>query len=93
MTSYRVNIPEESFSIVTFQQDDLPGVAVINTALREFEPKAVFGWHLSLMLQLEDLIENGMPSQSERDIVDRFGDTLDDALKGKDTAKPNALSS
>lgn len=91
MTAYRVIIPEESYSIIEFQQDDLPGIAAINIALRDFEPKPVFAWHLSLMLQLDDLIDNGMPSQAECEIVDRFGDTLDAAIKGKDTAKPNAL--
>ncbi len=91
MTAHRVIIPEESYSIIEFQQDELPGIGAINTALRNFDPKPVFGWHLSLMLQLDDLVENGMPSRAERDIVDRFGDTLDDAIKGKDIAKPNAL--
>ena len=91
MTEHRVVIPEDSYSIIEFRQDDLPGIGAINTALRDFEPKIVFGWHLSLMLQLDDLIENGMPSRAERDTVDRFGDTLDGMLKGNDAAKPNAL--
>jgi hypothetical protein len=43
------------------------------------------------MMQLDDLIENGMPSRAEREVVDRFGDSLDAALKGKDSQRPNAL--
>ena len=91
MTEYRVVVPEESYSIIEFRQDELPGIGAINTALRDFEPKVVFGWHLSLVLQLDDLIENGMPSRAEREVVDRFGDALDVGIKGSDAEKPNAL--
>ena len=48
-----------------------------------FEPKIVFAWHLSLMLQFADLIDNGMPSKKEREIVDPFGDTLDAVFQGR----------
>lgn len=91
MPEHRVIIPEESYSIVEFQQDNFPGIGTVNIALRDFRPKVVFGWHLSLMLQLEDMIEKGMPSRAERDVVERFGDTLDARIKGKDVGKPNAL--
>ena len=91
MTEYRVIIPDEDYQIVKFRQDDLPGVAVINRALREFEPKVVFSWHLSVMIQFVDLIEQGMPSQADRDLVDPFGDMLDARFKGDSPEKPNAL--
>ena len=91
MDEYRVIIPEESYSILEFNQEALPGIAVVNTALGDFEPKVVFAWHLSLMFDLEDLIENGMPSIKEREILDPFGDHLDSLIKGPDPDKPNAL--
>lgn len=91
MTAQRVIIPDESCSVIEFQQDGRPGIAAINTALRDFGSKPVFGWHLSLMLRLEDLSENGMPSRAEQDVLDRFGEVLDARMKGKDAAKPNAL--
>ena len=87
---YVVTIPDERLSIVRFRQDGMPGIGAINAALVGFEPRVVFRWHLSIRVELEDLIENGMPSQSERDIVDPFGDSLDTLLKGSPT-KPNAL--
>ena len=43
------------------------------------------------MIDFEDLIDNGMPSKSEREIVDPFGDRLDLLIKGDDLEKPNAL--
>lgn len=91
MTEYRVIVPTETFRIVEFRQDDLPGIAVINNALTDFEPKIVFAWHLSIILEFEDLILNGMPSQAERDIIDPYGASLDAVFKGDNADKPNAL--
>jgi hypothetical protein len=45
MTDYRVIIPDESFYLVKFVQDDLAGVGSINMAIRNFDPKSVFPWH------------------------------------------------
>src|SRR5690606_8079643 len=81
----------EHYSVLNFRQEDLPGVAVVNSALRDFEPKEVFAWHLSIMLDLEDLVDNGMPSENEVDVIDNYGDFLDDMIKGKNKEKPNAL--
>lgn len=91
MDDYKVIIPEDTYSILKFNQDEVPGIAVVNSALRDFEPKIVFAWHLSLMLNFEDLIENGMPSTQEREVVDPFGEYLDSLIKGPDLDKPNAL--
>ena len=91
MTEYKVIIPEENYQIVEFKQDNLPGVMVLNKSLEGFEPKAVFSWHLSVMINFNELIQSGMPSQKERDIVDPYGDQLDGVFKGKDREKPNAL--
>jgi hypothetical protein len=91
MEEFKVLIPEENYSILDFNQDELPGVAVINIALRDFEPKEVFSWQLSIMLDFEDLIDNGMPSKAELEIIDPFGDKLDLLIKGDDLDKPNAL--
>ncbi|NJI72300.1 DUF695 domain-containing protein [Sphingobacterium kitahiroshimense] len=91
MTDYKVLIPDEFYSLLNFEQEDLPGVAVVNTALREFEPKIVFACHLSIMIDLEYLIDNGMPSKSEVEVIDNYGDYLDNEIKGPDKEKPNAL--
>lgn len=91
MKEYRVVVPKQHFYVVTFDQDDMPAVAVINGGLVGFEPKVVFGWHLSLMLDFEDLIENGMPSVAERAIVDPWEDVLTEAVHGSEPDKPNAL--
>jgi len=91
MKEYHVQIPAERFALIQFKQEDLPGVAVIHAALRDFQPKAVFAWHCSVILQLEDLVDNGMPSSGEQEVIDKFGDFLDEKIKGPDKEKPNAL--
>jgi hypothetical protein len=91
MEEFRVVIPEERFRILEFNQESLPGIAVVNESLLTFEPKQVFAWHLSIMIQFEDLILNGMPSEEEREIIDAWGDLVDDTVKGDETDKPNAL--
>ncbi|HEV8507498.1 MAG TPA: DUF695 domain-containing protein [Chitinophagaceae bacterium] len=91
MTDYIVRVPDEQYQILNFRQDNLPGIAVINSALKTFEPRIVFNWHLSIMFELEDMIDNGMPSEKERVIIDPYGDVLDNNIKGPIKEKPNAL--
>ena len=82
MKEFKVLIPEEDYSILNFRQEDLPGVAVVNISLRDFEPKEVFAWHLSIMVELNDLGENGMPTKSKVHAIENYGDFLDDRIKG-----------
>lgn len=88
---FRVVIPDEKYQILNFENDGLPGVAVVNSNLGTFEPKEVFAWHCSIMINCESLVENGMPSEDEVQILNEFGDSLDDKIKGKDKEKPNGL--
>ncbi len=91
MTEYRVIIPEDRLLLVKFRQEDMPGIAVVNEALVGFEPKAFFEWHLSIMLHFEDLILKGMPSRSERELVDPWEELVEASVKGENPNKPNAL--
>jgi hypothetical protein len=91
MQEFRVIIPEENYTIITFNRENLPAIMVINSSLLKFEPKEVFDWHLSLTIDFETEIENGMPAQSETDVTLPFEKYIDEQLKGDDTDKPNAL--
>ena len=90
MTEYRVVFPKEKHVLVDFRQDDLPGLAMVNSSLVDFEHKLVFQWHVSLLIDFEELVDNEMPSREERAVVDPFGDELDVVFRG-DPTKPNAL--
>jgi len=77
----RIILPEESYTLIEYKEDDLPCIATVNSALPEFEHKEIFRWHLSVIIDFDDIIDNGMPSEEEREIVDPFCDKLDEEIK------------
>lgn len=77
----RIVLPEESYTLMEWKADDLPCIGVLNSALKDFEHKEIFGWHLSIIIDFNELIENGMPSEEEGRIVDPFCDKLDEEIK------------
>jgi hypothetical protein len=86
MTTTSIAIPEEFHTVIEFRQNDLPGFATVNTALAEFEPKIVFSWHLSLLLQCVDLIKNRLPSPDEQKVLYAFEEKLDPLIKANGNA-------
>jgi len=64
-----------------FEQKNLPGFAVVNVALKNFEPKFVFAWHLSILIKCENLIFNRLPSPDEQKILYEIEDQLDNKIK------------
>ena len=85
-----VKIPENRYSIVHSSLDNKPAVIVVNSGIREFEPKDVFGWTCSLIIDFQDLAQNGMPTREESDIVLDYFEKLDADIRG-DEIHPNAL--
>ena len=86
-----VAIPEEVFSVVeSMSEDNKPAVAVVNTSLRDFKNRDVFGWTCNLTIEYKDLANNGMPSQEEYNLVVNWVTQLDSVIKG-DPKHPNAL--
>ena len=77
----RIVLPEESWTLIEYKMDDLPCIAMVNSGLMDFEHGEIFRWHLSLIIDLEGIADNGMPSQEERDVVDPFCDQLDEEIK------------
>ena len=83
---YRVTIPDEVFAILEWTQDDLPAICVVNQALANFEPKVVFAWHLSIIVDCAELADNGMPTSDEKEILDQIGDYFDAHIKADGNA-------
>jgi hypothetical protein len=80
-------IPAEQHALLEFRQRDLPGFATVNTALREFDRRNAFSWHLSVLICCDDLVENRLPSADEQKVLYEFEDKLVLLL----TAESNAL--
>ena len=86
-----VAIPEEVFSVVeSMSEDNKPAVAVVNTSLRDFKDRDVFGWTCNLTIEYKDLDNNGMPTSEEYNLVVNWVTQLDSVIKG-DPEHPNAL--
>ena len=86
MTVYRVVIPQELQTLIKFHQRNLPGFATVNSVLKEFEPKIVFSWHLSVLIRCVHLIEGRLPSPEEQNLLYEFEDKLDPLIKAKGNA-------
>jgi uncharacterized protein DUF695 len=81
-----IRISEEVHTLIEFRQQGLPGFAIVNTALRAFEPKLAFPWHLSLLIQCVDLVDNRLPSPDEQQALYQFEDRLDPLIKANGNA-------
>lgn len=82
--------PKDEFAVVNSSYDGKPAVIVVNTGLRKFKAKDIFGWSCSLVLEYKDLAENGMPTSDESNFVYQYFEQLNDAIKG-DPSHPNAV--
>jgi hypothetical protein len=91
MKEYKVIIPEEKYTIVEYKQENLPAIMVMNVSLLKFEPKEAFSWNLSILIQFNELNNNGMPAKEETDLIIPFEECIDVQLKGTDKNKPNSL--
>src|SRR5689334_10560648 len=91
MQEYRVIIPEEYIRIVEFIQEENRGYAEINISLKEFEPKIVFAWHFSIMIDCKEVDPDGLPTENELKVLDSFQTYLSEITLGTDPAKPNAI--
>lgn len=81
MAEYKVVIPDEVFAALEWQDEGLPAICAVNQSLANFEPKIVFAWHLSIIVEFAELVENGMPTPGEHDLVGRIGNHFDKNLK------------
>ncbi|WP_197433756.1 DUF695 domain-containing protein [Bradyrhizobium sp. CCH5-F6] len=79
-------IPKELHTLIEFRQRDLPGFATVNSALKTFEMKSAFPWHLSVLVDCVQLVLDRLPSQQEQDLLYEFEDKLDLHVKADGNA-------
>ncbi len=84
-------IPTEKFEVYEITKNGMPGILAVNAALRNFNHKAVFAWHLVSGIDLKEVLGNGLPSPEENIILSAFADELDAVVKGPIQSAPNAL--
>ena len=81
-----VAIPQEDYILVEFKQFGLPGFATINSALSGFSYKGTFNWHMSILIEADQLRDYGLPSSEEQEILYSIEDELDPELKANGNA-------
>ena len=77
-----VIIPEPVEDLFNARRDGQPEVIVVNRALLSFPHSDVFPWHLRIAMEAEDLIDNGMPSPVESDLLFELGDEIEAIVLG-----------
>jgi hypothetical protein len=89
----RVVIPEPHYTLFNGQRSGLPEVIVVNDALLRFADIEVFPWHLRVEMEAKDLIENGMPSPAESELLFSIGDQIESVVLTGTTEQgsPNAV--
>jgi len=73
----RIVVPEPHYTLFDTQRSGLPEVIVVNDALLKFVEIEVFPWHLCIIIEAKDLVENGMPSPAESSLLLAVGDELE----------------
>ena len=75
-----VVIPEPHYTLFDAKRDGLPEVIVVNEALLSFAHTAIFPWYLCITLEVQDLVENGMPSPAESELLFELGDLIESTV-------------
>lgn len=72
-----IDIPKPHFTIFEGNRDGKFEVIVVNDALLAFAYPDVFAWHLCVTLVAEEVLENGMPSPEESELLFRIGEEIE----------------
>ena len=78
----RVVLPDPHYTLVDATRGDLPEVLAINDALLYFVERQIFPWHLRVTLNARQLVENGMPSPEESELLFALGDEIEEVVVG-----------
>lgn len=65
-------IPEPYYTLINTSRGEDPAVVVVNSALRSFDGREAFSWHLKLTVGCKLLGANGMPTAQEIEILNHW---------------------
>lgn len=88
-----IDLPEPHYTLFNSKRDGLPEAIVVNKALLAFRHTKTFPWYLCITLEVNELVENGMPSLEESELLFTIGDVIESTvLKGRtDQGAENAM--
>jgi hypothetical protein len=81
MAEFKVEMPLDNLEMVEWVDEGLPAIALVNRNLASFKEKNVFAWHLSIIIDLDDLDVREMPTVDELKTLDPFVKRIDDNVR------------
>ncbi len=75
-----IQIPQPRYTLFDAIRSGQPEVIVVNDALLSFPHAGIFPWHLAVTLEVVDIVENGMPSPTESEILFQIGDRIESVI-------------
>ena len=69
-------IPKPHYTLINTSRGSDPAVVVVNSALRAFEGREIFPWHLKLTMDCKMVGANGMPTAQETAALEQLEDEI-----------------
>lgn len=67
-------LPKDSLVVIQAESEGMPDVWIVNRALAGFKPRSALAWQLSIIIQMEDALPIGLPTQEEQAVLGRLGE-------------------
>lgn len=74
-------IPKPYYTLINTSRGKDPAVVVVNSALRSFENRDTFPWHLKLSIVCKQVGANGMPTSSEVEVLNQLEEEINAQLQ------------
>lgn len=74
---------EPHYTLVNTSKGKDPAVVVVNSALRTFDDRQAFPWHLKVSIDCKFLGANGMPTRKESEALERLEDDIFSLLQAE----------
>lgn len=79
-------IPPPHYTLIETSRGSDSAIVVVNSALRRFDGRELFPWHLSVSITCQFLGQNGMPTSEEGQALYQVEDELSKILVVEDNA-------
>ncbi|MEO6525758.1 MAG: DUF695 domain-containing protein [Gemmatimonadaceae bacterium] len=85
--SAAVSSPREKVVILQLESDGMPEVWLVNQYLDRCVERAELTWHLSIIIEMQDVHENvGFPTTEEQTLLTALRETIETSLEAKENA-------
>ena len=74
-------IPKPYYTLIDTSRGNDPAVVVVNSALRAFEDRSAFPWHLKIIMTCKLVGANGMPTSVEIKVLDKLEEEIYTVLR------------